>query len=231
MSPNIIDDFLSFPTIINLLSKINDKDKENNKIIISPLPGSIKSMMMERLLKAYNHIVLLFPDKKEVNETKVELDILGLGKNTITIDKFNRETLQEKLTDLNNRDQAILLSTYDLFKVKLPSKEKVEKTTTLLEVGSGITYDELLEYLSVLEYQKDKFVDGPGEYSTRGSIIDFWSYSEKQPCRLEYDGDFLESIRYFDIESQRSLGREQYVTLASLLLKAKSKIHPIYLTI
>jgi len=45
-------------------------------------------------------------------------------------------------------------------------------------------------------------------------VIDFWSYSEQNPVRLEFDGDFLESIRHFDPESQRSIEKVDTVTLA-----------------
>ena len=66
----------------------------------------------------------------------------------------------------------------------------------------------------MLVYTKDKFVEAPGYYSQRGAIVDFWSYSEKSPVRLEFDGDFIESIRYFDSESQRSFEKVEEVTLA-----------------
>ena len=60
-------------------------------------------------------------------------------------------------------------------------------------------------------------MEAPGDYSQRGAIIDFWSYSEKNPARLEFDGDFLESIRYFDPESQRSIEQVKEITLAASL--------------
>jgi len=81
-------------------------------------------------------------------------------------------------------------------------------------VGGELKYDDLIEYLNLLVYTKDKFVEAPGYYSQRGAIVDFWSYSEKSPVRLEFDGDFIESIRYFDSESQRSFEKVEEVTLA-----------------
>ncbi len=74
----------------------------------------------------------------------------------------------------------------------------------------------------MLEYQQDKFVEAPGEFSQRGSIIDFWSYSESNPVRLEFDGDFLESIRHFDPESQRSIEKIDTVTLAAKLSEGEA---------
>ncbi|MBL1213818.1 MAG: transcription-repair coupling factor [Ignavibacteriae bacterium] len=215
MKSLVLNKFESLESFNHLINEIEKKEHPSNKIYVSPLHGSTKSLFLNRLIKSNSQILLLSPTIKEVNETKVEMDVLGLSDNTIAIDKLTNDSLQESLTDLNSRDKVILLSTYDILKVKLPSKENVENTTTRLEVGSEITYDEVIEYMSMLNYNREQFVGSPGEFAVRGSIIDFWSYSEKQPCRIEYDGDFLESIRYFDVDSQRSSGREQSATLAS----------------
>ena len=98
--------------------------------------------------------------------------------------------------------------------LKLPDKEKINHLTTKVSVGGDLKYDDLIEYLNLLVYTRDKFVEAPGYYSQRGAIVDFWSYSEKSPVRLEFDGDFIESIRYFDSESQRSFEKVEEVTLA-----------------
>ena len=86
--------------------------------------------------------------------------------------------VQEKLTKISRQNKFILISTYELLALKFPSKEHVEKTTTLIQVGGKIKYDELIEYLNLLNYQRDQFVEAQGEFSVRGSIIDFWSFSE-----------------------------------------------------
>ena len=154
------------------------------------------------------------PDSKSAEEIFVELNLLGLSEQLIILEDFTREAVQEKLTKISKQKKFILVSTYELLSLKLPSKEHVEKTTTLIQAGGQIKYDELIEYLNLLNYQRDKFVEVPGEFSVRGSIIDFWSYSEPNPSRLEFDGDFLESIRYFDPESQRSIEKMDTVSLA-----------------
>ncbi len=121
----------------------------------------------------------------------VELNILGLSKKLISINEYKAESIQEKLTDISKKDDFILLSTYDLLNLELPNPEKIEQETTKIQIGGDLSYDELIEYLNLLHYQKDKFVESPGDYSQRGAIIDFWSYSEKNPVRLEFNGDFL----------------------------------------
>lgn len=189
------------------------------KFYISPLHGSSRQILAASLADGIDQLLLLMPNIQKVNETKVELTILGVEKQIITIDDFKKDTLQEKLTDINANSKFILISTYDLLNKKIPSKKQLEKSTTKIQAGGEITYDEMMDYFGMLNYNKDKYVDIPGNFSVRGSIIDFWSYSEKQPCRLEFDGDFLESIRYFDPESQRSSKQVQVVTLAAQIAK------------
>ena len=193
----------------------NNEFDNFNSIHISPLYGSAKSFAIKELFAQNNLLVLLLTETKLVNEFKVELSILGLSDDLIVIDDFNIESIQEKLTEISKRKKFILISTYQILTLKLPDKEKINHLTTKVSVGGEVKYDDLIEYLNLLVYTKDKFVEAQGYYSQRGAIIDFWSYSEKSPARLEFDGDFIDSIRYFDPESQRSFEKIEEVTLAA----------------
>ncbi|MCB0747676.1 MAG: DEAD/DEAH box helicase, partial [Ignavibacteriae bacterium] len=213
------DNFLSSLTSLNFFkvfaAEINQAKKKNNALNVSTLSGSAKSIAINLLSRTENQILVLLPSRQLVNEVNVELIILGLDEKTVIIDSIEVDTIQEKLTTIKNKKASIIIATYELLKVKLPSKNDIEKNTTKLEAGTDITYDELIEYFNSLNYNNEKAVVDPGSFAVRGSIIDFWSYSEEHPSRLEYDGDFLESIRYFDPESQRSSGQIESVTLAS----------------
>ena len=206
---NIIDNSFILKNLGFLTSEFSTKTK-----IISPLYGSSKSFAIKDIFKKYKQLILLLADNKLVNELKVELNVLGLADDLIAIDDFNIESIQEKLTEIYKRKRFILISTYEILNLKLPDPEKINHLTTKVTVGGELRYDDLIEYLNLLIYTKDKFVEAPGYYSQRGAIVDFWSYSEKSPVRLEFDGDFIESIRYFDSESQRSFEKIEEVTLA-----------------
>ncbi len=200
--------------IFNELTARLDDDSSKKVFHISPLFGASKSIFVNQLSKSQNQILLLLPDLQTVAELNVELNLIGLDKKTIAFTEFTSELIQEKLTEISKRKKFIVISSYDLLNYEFPTKEQVKQNTTNIQVGGDLTYDDLIEYLNLLVYQKDKFVEAPGYYSQRGSIIDFWSYSEKNPVRLEFDGDFLESIRYFDPESQRSIEKIESATLA-----------------
>ena len=216
-SPDILTFLSKFHFFDKLLEKVKSTRVSKDKILISPLYGSAYSFLISELCKTENHIVVLTPNDKLASELSTELEYLDIISRKILLTDFKAELLQEKLTEISNNQNYILISTYQLLTVQLPEKKEIETKTTKIVMGGNITYDDLNEYLNLMEYQKDKFVEAPGEFSLRGSIIDFWSYSEQNPVRLEFDGDFLESIRHFDPESQRSIEKVESVTLASNL--------------
>ncbi|PJB01768.1 MAG: transcription-repair coupling factor, partial [Ignavibacteria bacterium CG_4_9_14_3_um_filter_36_18] len=190
---------------------------EERLIFTSPLYGASKSIFVSELLKSVNNIVVLLPDEKAIDEFNVELCVLDKGKDVVVINELKPELLQEKITDITNRKNFILISTYKLLNCLLPEREKVSNSTTVIDLNQHLNYEDLIEYLHFLNYTKDKFVEIPGDYSVRGSIVDFWSYSEKNPVRIEFDGDIIDSIRYFDPESQRSIDKIEKATLSAAL--------------
>lgn len=201
------------------LRKLLEEGRENI-INITPLAGSARTLTLRMISSFTDQMLFLVPDIQSVNEIRVELDIMGLGGHVIAIDDLKLENLQEKLTAIGDRKKFIIVSTYKLLKVELPARQQLENNTTRLQAGGNIGYEDLIEYLNELTYTKVKFVENVGEYAVRGSIIDFWSYSEASPCRIEFDGDFLESLRHFDPESQRSSNIIDTVTVASSLENA-----------
>ncbi|MGK9477638.1 transcription-repair coupling factor [Melioribacter sp. OK-6-Me] len=209
MHKQIIEKLTPFKKLSDLL------EQRQRKVFVSPLEGSFKSLFVQSFFRKGKQILLLTSSLTELKELSVELALLGLSDDLIVLEDFEGDVVQEKLTDISNRKSFILVSTYELLKEKFPSRDALGKSTTKVEIGGELPYDQLIEYLNLINYDQDKYVDQPGEYALRGSIIDFWSYSEKLPCRVEFDGDFIESIRYFDPESQRSTQKVDSVTLAS----------------
>lgn len=214
----LIKQILDKITGLNLVAqKVINGEFVDNKLYVSQFSGSSRQIVVTRLIDNVKQIVILCPTTQSVNETKVELRILGCEDFLVQGIDNNPESLQENLTEISKREKFILVATYDLLKTRLPSKKEIEKNTSQIEIGGNISYNDLIEYLNSINYNSDKYVDSPGMFSVRGSIIDFWSYSEKQPVRLEFDGDFIESIRHFDPENQRSLDKITSTSLASAI--------------
>lgn len=197
---------------------VKESLKKNSKVnYFSPLSGSSKAILVGELCKIYKNILILLTDNKLVNELFIELNLLEAKAQIVPFTDFSYESIQEKIATIQKSNNNIVISTFEILNTQFPNKEIFNNSLTQINVGSELDYDEFIEYLNLIGYSKEKFVEVPGCYAIRGSIIDFWSYSEKHPTRIEFDGNFIESIRYFDEESQRSIEKVNSVTLSSLI--------------
>lgn len=202
----------SFVKIVKEL--LNEKRQTN---YISNLSGSSKAILVGELCKNHKNILVLFDQTKSIEEFYIELNLLEVKSKIISFIDFSSESIQEKIGSITKSENNIVISNHNILDCKFPDKEKFQNSTTQISVGAELDYDKFVEYLNLINYSRDKFVELPGCYSIRGSIIDFWSYSEKHPVRIEFDGNFVESIRYFDEQSQRSFEKVNSVTLSSLI--------------
>ncbi len=219
---NVLDELKNIFSLQRIVQTIESASEENF-LSTSTIFGSAKTFLVKQLSEKFSQVYLLCEDLKTLDEFNAELSVLGLERKTLAINDLKIDAIQERLTELTAREKIILLSTYELLTFPLPNKEEIQTNTTQITVGGNLTYENLVEYLNFLNYQKENFVEAPGEFSQRGAIIDFWSYSEKHPVRLEYDGDFLELIRSFDPDSQRSIESIENATLAGELKKCSQE--------
>ena len=70
--------------------------------------------------------------------------------------------------------------------------------------GDEIDIQEEKRVLSLIGYERVDMVEAPGQFAARGGILDIYPLTEDNPVRIELWGDEIDSIRYFDVESQRT---------------------------
>ncbi len=87
----------------------------------------------------------------------------------------------------------------------LPLPKKLAKEMTLLAVGGTQSRDAWLRKLEAAGYQPEAEVQGHGQFSVRGSVVDVFSWAGTLPVRSEWDGDEVVSLREFDPATQRSV--------------------------
>ena len=94
-----------------------------------------------------------------------------------------------------------------------------------LEVGKEYVMDELLTRLSGAGYSRCGMVEGPGQYAVRGGILDVYSPAADRPIRAEFFGDELDTMGYFDPDTQRRTENiEQIVILP--VGETQPRLHP-----
>ena len=87
-----------------------------------------------------------------------------------------------------------------------PPPEETREAVLTLRPGMRLSPRELAERLVKLDYDDEFEVTTVGEFSLRGGIVDFYSPAHDFPCRVEFFGDEIESLRGFAAETQRSTG-------------------------
>jgi transcription-repair coupling factor (superfamily II helicase) len=85
-----------------------------------------------------------------------------------------------------------------------------------IQVGAFCALDTLLATLTESGYRRVPMVEGVGEFSVRGGILDLFSPGEAHPWRIEFFGDEIETIRTFDVASQVSVAAVSQVTVAPM---------------
>jgi transcription-repair coupling factor (superfamily II helicase) len=89
--------------------------------------------------------------------------------------------------------------------------------------GKSIERDELSGRLLRLGYRRGSVVEAPGEFGIRGGIVDLYSTAYDEPLRVEFLGDTVESIRFFDPETQQSTRKFD----KAIILPAREFLRPV----
>jgi transcription-repair coupling factor (superfamily II helicase) len=99
----------------------------------------------------------------------------------------------------------------------LPKPELIARGARTIRVGDSVPIEELTEWLVSKGMDRVDVVEIAGEFSLRGGILDLFPPDASEPVRVEFFGDEVESIRPFDPETQRSLGRWDSVSLSAMV--------------
>ena len=95
----------------------------------------------------------------------------------------------------------------------LPSKNLWRKSNITLKKGNDINREKLLNDLYNIGYERETIVNGTGKIGVRGYVIDIFPISYENAVRIEFWGDTIDSIKYFDVDTQLSLEEIDEVTI------------------
>ena len=95
----------------------------------------------------------------------------------------------------------------------LPTKEMYKKHIYKLKVGDVIEPKDLVYKLELNHYERTTIVNKTGDVGVRGFVVDVFPVGEDNPIRIEFFDDEIESIRYFDVETQKSLRKVNEVII------------------
>ena len=110
-------------------------------------------------------------------------------------------------------ENIIVVACVDALFDRLSAPEKVSKYIYQIDMDTRIDIQQLSEKLILEGYERCSLVEGQGQFSVRGDIIDIFSPVNENPVRIELFGDEIDSIRIFDVQSQKTIEKRDKATI------------------
>ena len=204
---------------------IEDIKNKKGPICVSGLSDVYKAQLIGATKENLKNTCLIIT-YNEIQAKKIYDDVKQFEKNTFIFNKKDIVTydyevesydnLYERIKVLNELNKkCIVITTIEAAMQKMIPKEVLYKNKIKLKVGETIDTEELKEKLISMGYERTELTEGNGQFCIRGGIIDI-SISENLGVRIELWGDDIDSIRYFNLSSQRSTEMAEKVEIIPL---------------
>ena len=166
------------------------KNKKNVLVVVNSLYEATD--FYQRLLN-YTSNVLFFP-----MDDFITSEALAISPE-LKLDRIN--TLNKLITN----ETYIVVTNLNGALRYLPTKQLWQNSILHVEVGDDINREELINNLYNLGYEKETLVTQTGKIGIRGYVIDIFIIGQDNPIRIEFWGDTVDSIKYFNVENQTSI--------------------------
>src|SRR5512136_296503 len=132
----------------------------------------------------------------------------------------------EALYALASEKAAIVVTSAEAVLLRILPKKEMMASVDLLQVGEEVDREKLLRKLDAAGFQRTSLVEERGDYSVRGGVIDLFPPLYASPLRVEFLGDKVDSLRFFDPLSQRSLRtlKEAIVVPANEIIMGEANV-------
>ena len=108
-----------------------------------------------------------------------------------------------QLYDLSIGNSPLQIFSWEALSQRTMPRQVLHQAVFSLETGKEYLLDQLMAQLSDIGYSRTSMVEGPGQYAVRGGILDIFSPAADRPVRVEFFGDELDTMGYFDPDTQR----------------------------
>ncbi len=130
-----------------------------------------------------------------------------------------------QLYDLTTGATQLQILSWEALCQRTMPREVLLNAAFRLETGNSYSIDQLLERLTESGYSRCSMVEGPGQFSVRGGILDIYSPAADLPCRAEFFGDELDTMGYFDPDTQRRTENIDSITILPVG-ESQPRLHP-----
>lgn len=214
----LTDLFNSHPLLADLLEAINSPVPGG--ILVSGLSGSSKAIAVSKIFRETQQMhVVISPEKEDAAYLYNDLVSL-IGEESVFFfpSTYKRSVLYEQTEPANivlrtevlnllssAKRKGIIVTYPESLMEKVISRRNLKKNTLGIAKGDKLSPGFIEALLHEYNFERVDFVYEPGQYSIRGSIVDVFSFSSDLPCRIDFFGDEVETIRTFRTEDQLSV--------------------------
>ena len=219
---------------IDILSQEISK-KGNRHFLLSSLYASARSMVIAALHTQFSQkgttqpIIITLDNADDAQYMYADLKTL-LGERDIyffptshrkrqRIDEALTVQRTEVLTALlgvkSHTHCSIIVTTPEALADSVPNPNALDANKISLHVGEEIAISTLTNMLLKLNFKRVDFVYEPGQFATRGGIVDVYSYAYDIPVRIDFFGDEIDSIRDFELETQLSKNKVDRIDIVA----------------
>lgn len=201
---------------ISDFEEVKQNIEENNiPLAVTGIPDCVKGVLGAYILSKENEKGL-FIAKDEKSALKLFEDIsniLGEGvyylpAKELVIMQVESASFEYESNRMNVISKMIskdykAIVTYPDALLTFVTDQSEKSRAILLKTGEEVDIEKLIEKLSDMGYKYSDVVEGPGQFSKRGGILDVFSPSSKNPVRVDFFGDEIDVMGIFDVTSQR----------------------------
>lgn len=194
--------------------------------------GSLRAVLAAAVARRAPHILMLLPQAADADIVAGDANAFGLADavslplsagdaamSSIRDDDYadRLQVLQRLMQREVDAEQPLLVTAYIGGAMQLvPTPQKLEASTRKIAIGDEIEPEDIRRWLAEAGFSATTAVQLPGEFATRGGLLDIYSADQPRPVRIEWFGDEIESIRRFDPGSQRSIESLSHVEIAAV---------------
>lgn len=200
----------------------NENSRRKRPLVVSGLCEGAEFAFLNNLLPlskgcGYEGILLIVPDEKKANRLCFLLKEYGkkalvytyrdlMFYNSAASHEYERERLFVLLQMTKNACDYVITTPDALMQYTIPSNRLLDMEKSVLP-GEAYTTEELTKCLEAGGYHRVEMVESTGQYSVRGGILDIFSPAAPNPVRIEFFGDEIDRMGYFDVMTQRQIER------------------------
>lgn len=212
--------------------------RTRKRVSCSGLCASLKAVTISRLFIERNKAMLaVCPGPAEAERLDADLSAILSEEQVVLFPEYDTvpfearrphaRVVENRLKAFDNLTQnkpvVVVATARSLLMRTIPPQEYVKRTLEI-KAGEEHSMESLAEWLVELGFTRTPLIEDIGQFSIRGGILDVFPFLNEYPLRLEFFGDQVESIRQFEVFSQRSIAKVEsmrFIPMTELFTKSE----------